>query len=120
ISNNELPYKDVLREFWREFIGAVAEIKDLRVAQVIDALDEVLGPRLFPPRPDGGDPRECPNCHTGRLGLKLGRFGGFVGCTNYPECRYTRQLAASSDGGNDMRKLGEDPETGLDVTVRSG
>jgi DNA topoisomerase-1 len=121
ISNNEIPWKDVLRDFWRDFIGAVDEIKDLRVAQVIDALDAVLGPHLFPPRADGSDPRECPNCHTGRLGLKLGRFGGFIGCTNYPECRYTRQLAVSADGnGGGMRKLGDDPETGLDVTVRSG
>jgi DNA topoisomerase-1 len=121
ISNNEIPWKDVLRDFWRDFTGAVGEIKDLRVAQVIDALDAVLSPHLFPPRADGSDPRECPNCHTGRLGLKLGRFGGFIGCTNYPECRYTRQLAVSADGnGGGMRKLGEDPETGLEVTVRSG
>jgi DNA topoisomerase-1 len=121
ISNNEIPWKDVLRDFWRDFTGAVGEIKDLRVAQVIDALDAVLEPHLFPPRADGSDPRECPNCHTGRLGLKLGRFGGFIGCTNYPECRYTRQLAVSADGnGGGMRKLGEDPETGLEVTVRSG
>jgi DNA topoisomerase-1 len=121
ISNNELPYKDVLRDFWRDFTGAVGEIKELRVAQVIDALDEMLAPHLFPPNSDGSDPRVCPNCKTGRLGLKLGRFGGFIGCTNYPECRYTRQLAVGPDGnGGGMRKLGEDPETGLDVTVRSG
>jgi DNA topoisomerase-1 len=121
ISNNEVNWKDVLRDFWRDFIGAVDEIKDLRVAQVIDALDEMLAPHLFPPRPDGGDPRQCPNCPTGRLGLKLGRFGGFIGCTNYPECRYTRQLASGADGGNGgMRKLGEDPDSGLDVSVRSG
>jgi DNA topoisomerase-1 len=88
---------------------------------VIDALDEVLAPHLFPPRADGSDPRACPNCGNGRLGLKLGRFGGFVGCTNYPECRYTRQLAVSADGGNGgMRKLGEDPDTGVEVSVRTG
>jgi DNA topoisomerase-1 len=121
ISNNEIKWKDVLRDFWRDFIGAVGEIKDLRVAQVIDALDGMLAPHLFPPRADGVDPRQCPNCANGRLGLKLGRFGGFIGCTNYPECRYTRQLAVGADGnGGGMRKLGEDPESGLEVTVRSG
>jgi DNA topoisomerase-1 len=121
ISNNEINWKEVLRDFWRDFVGAVDEIKDLRVAQVIDALDEMLAPHLFPPNPDGSDPRVCPNCQTGRLGLKLGRFGGFIGCTNYPVCRYTRQLATGPDGnGGGMRKLGEDPETGLDVTVRNG
>jgi DNA topoisomerase-1 len=120
ISNNEIKWKDVLRDFWRDFIGAVDDIKELRIAQVIDALDEMLAPHLFPPRADGGDPRQCPNCGTGRLGLKLGRFGGFIGCSNYPECNFTRQLSVGADGNGGMRKLGEDPETGLDVTVRSG
>jgi DNA topoisomerase-1 len=121
ISNNELPYKDVLRDFWKDFIGAVDNIKELRIAQVIDALDEMLSPHLFPPKPDGTDPRKCPNCENGRIGLKLGRFGGFVGCSNYPECKFTRQLTVGADGqGGGMRKLGEDPDTGLEVTVRSG
>ena len=121
ISNNELSYKEVLRDFWRDFIGAVGEIKELRITQVIDALDAMLAPHLFPPRADGTDPRKCPNCENGRIGLKLGRFGGFVGCSNYPECKFTRQLSVSADGGNGgMRKLGEDPVSGLEVTVRNG
>ena len=94
ISNNEMAWRELLRDFWRDFTAAVGDIKDLRVAQVIDALDEMLAPHLFPPRADGTDPRKCPNCGTGRLSLKLGKFGGFIGCSNYPECRYTRQLAA--------------------------
>ena len=88
---------------------------------MIDALDEMLAPHLFPPREDGTDPRKCPNCETGRLSLKLGKFGGFIGCTNYPECRYTRQFSnghGAPDGG--MKKLGEDPASGLEVTLRSG
>src|SRR5262245_2504448 len=124
ISNNEMAWRDLLRDFWREFTAAVGDIKELRVAQVIDALDEMLGPHLFPPRADGADPRKCPNCETGRLSLKLGKFGGFIGCTNYPECRYTRQLAPGNgaNGGPDggMKKLGEDPASGLEVTLRSG
>ena len=121
ISNNELPYKDVLRDFWKGFAGAVGDIKELRITQVIDALDAMLAPHLFPPRADGTDPRQCPNCGTGRIGLKLGRFGGFIGCSNYPECKFTRQLSVGPDGSaGGMRKLGEDPETGLEVTVRSG
>jgi DNA topoisomerase-1 len=121
ISNNEINWKAVLRDFWRNFIGAVGEIKELTVSNVIDALDEMLAPHLFPPNKDGTDPRKCPMCETGRIGLKLGRFGGFVGCSNYPDCRYTRQLSVGADGnGGGMRKLGEDPETGLEVTVRSG
>jgi DNA topoisomerase I len=122
ISNNEMAWRDLLRDFWREFTAAVGDIKELRVAEVIDALDEMLAPHLYPPRDDASDPRKCPNCETGRLSLKLGKFGGFIGCTNYPECRYTRQFVpgngAAPDGG--MRKLGEDPATGLEVTLRSG
>src|SRR5262245_58865246 len=121
ISNNEIAWRELLRDFWRDFTAAVGDIKELRVAQVIDALDEMLGPHLFPPRADGVDPRKCPQCESGRLSLKLGKFGGFIGCTNYPECRYTRQLSngnGAPDGG--MKKLGEDPATKLEVTLRSG
>ena len=122
ISNNEIAWRELLRDFWRDFTAAVGDIKELRVAQVIDALDEMLAPHLFPPRADGTDPRKCPNCETGRLSLKLGKFGGFIGCTNYPECRYTRQFSPAANGAPDggMKKLGEDPATGLDVTLRSG
>jgi DNA topoisomerase I len=122
ISNNEMAWRDLLRDFWREFTAAVGDIKELRVAQVIDALDEMLAPHLFTPREDGRDPRKCPNCETGRLSLKLGKFGGFIGCTNYPECRYTRQFAPGNGAGVDggIKKLGEDPASGLEVTVRSG
>ncbi len=121
IANNEIAWRSLLRDFWREFTSAVGEIKDLRITQVIDALDEMLAPHLFPPRADGVDVRKCPNCEAGKLSLKLGKFGGFIGCTNYPECRYTRQLSTGNgapDGG--MKKLGEDPVSGLEVTLRSG
>jgi len=119
ISNNEIAWQQVLKDFWRDFIGAVNDIKDLRVAEVLDALDEMLGPHIYPPRADGGDPRQCPTCGTGRLNLKAGKFGAFVGCSNYPECRYTRPLAADSAESAD-RILGKDPETGLDVAVKAG
>jgi DNA topoisomerase-1 len=120
ISNNEIDWKQVLRNFWQGFIGAVGDIKELSITQVIDALDEVLAPHLFPPNKDGSDPRKCPMCGNGRIGLKLGRFGGFIGCSNYPDCKFTRQLSVGADGNGGMRKLGEDPETGVEVSVRSG
>ncbi len=110
ISNNEISWQQVLKDFWGDFIGAVDDIKDLRVAQVLDALDEMLGPHIYPPRTDGGDVRQCPTCGTGKLNLKAGKFGAFVGCSNYPECRYTRPLAADSEASAD-RVLGKDPET---------
>ena len=119
ISNNEISWKEVLRDFWTGFIGAVDDIKELRVAQVLDVLDDMLGPHIYPAREDGGDPRQCPTCGTGRLNLKAGKFGAFVGCTNYPECRYTRPLAADSAATAD-RVLGLDPNTGFEVAVKAG
>ena len=82
ISNNEVAWRDVLRDFWRDFIGAIDETKDLKISDVIDALDALLAPHLFPPRADGGDPRVCPSCGNGRLTLKLSKFGAFIGCSN--------------------------------------
>ena len=125
ISDGKLEWKDVLREFWREFTGAVDDIKDLRVSEVLDALNEILGPHIFPPKADGGDPRACPSCGAGRLSLKVGRFGAFVGCSNYPECRYTRQFteqqgAEAETTPPEGKLLGYDPETGLPVTLRKG
>ncbi len=119
ISNNEISWLQVLNDFWRDFIAAVDETKDLRVAQVLDTLDEMLAPHIYPARTDGGDIKQCPSCGTGRLNLKASRFGPFVGCSNYPECRHTRKLSADSADSAD-RVLGKDPETGFDVTVKAG
>jgi DNA topoisomerase-1 len=119
VSNNEISWQQVLKDFWVDFIGAVDEIKDLKVSQVLDALDDMLGPHIYAPREDGGDPRQCPSCGTGKLNLKAGKFGAFVGCSNYPECRYTRPLATDSEATAD-RILGNDPDTGLEVAVKAG
>ena len=96
ISNNEIDWKKVLEDFWVGFIGAVNEIKDLRITQVLDALNDLLGPHIFPAREDGGDVRQCPQCGNGKLSLKVGRFGAFIGCSNYPECTFTRQMTPAS------------------------
>jgi DNA topoisomerase-1 len=121
ISNSEIAWRDVLRDFWRDFMAAIDGTKDLKISQVIDALDELLSPHLFPSQAGGPDPRVCPTCGTGRLSLKLSKFGAFIGCSNYPECRYIRSLSQSAEGGDiGTKKLGDDPETGLEVTVRSG
>jgi DNA topoisomerase I len=103
----------------------VGEIKDLRVGEVLEALNEILGPHVFPPRAEGGDPRQCPNCGEGRLSLKIsGKYGAFIGCSRYPDCRYTRQLSQPEGPAEastpDGKMLGHDPETGLPVTLRTG
>jgi DNA topoisomerase-1 len=124
ISDNKLEWKDVLRDFWRDFTGAVGEIKELRVTDVLEALNEMLGPHIFPAKEDGSDPRTCPSCGAGRLSLKVGKFGAFVGCSNYPECRYTRQFSDAQNGNAEAlpaegKLLGYDPD-GVPVTLRTG
>ncbi|MFD0987143.1 type I DNA topoisomerase [Methyloligella solikamskensis] len=125
ISAGDLAWREVLRDFWRDFTGAVEEIGDLRIAEVLDALNEILGPHIFPQTEPGKDPRACPACDDGRLSLKVGRFGAFIGCSNYPDCRFTRQLAETGDKGDaaasaDGKVLGTDPETGMEITLRDG
>ncbi|WP_281992594.1 type I DNA topoisomerase [Sulfitobacter geojensis] len=91
VSANDANYKDVLTRFWRDFSAAIAETADLRITEVLEKINEVLEPHLFPPLEDGGDPRLCPNCGNGRLSMRTARSGGaFIGCSAYPECRYTR------------------------------
>jgi DNA topoisomerase-1 len=128
VSAGEEDWREVLRAFWRDFSTAVGSTKDLKISDVVTALDEALSPHIFPARADGGDPRKCPSCGDGRLSLRLGKFGSFVGCSNYPECRYTRQLgspqgaegeaAGGEEPGN--KRLGADPDSGQEVTVRDG
>ena len=131
VSNAEIDWRSVLRDFWRDFSAAIGGTKELRVAEVLEALNGLLGPHIFPEKADGGDPRACPTCGAGQLSLKLGKFGAFIGCSNYPECKYTRQLSASgvegegdgssAEGGQPgVRVLGDDPATGLPVTLRDG
>jgi DNA topoisomerase-1 len=123
ISAGELEWKDVLRDFWREFIAAVNDIGDLRITQVLDALNDLLGPHIFPDQGQGTDPRACPSCGIGRLSLKVGKFGAFIGCSNYPDCRFTRQLADTNGEKAalaEAKVLGADPHTGLDVSLRTG
>jgi DNA topoisomerase-1 len=127
ISGGRIDWKTVLEEFWRQFSGAVDETKELRVTHVLDALDKELGPHFFPEAADGRDPRACPTCSAGRLSLKLGKFGAFIGCSNYPECRFTRPLTVGGDNGDapeeareGPKELGLDPVSGLAVTLRKG
>jgi len=121
VSAGDLDWKQLLRDFWKDFSAAVGETKDLKISQVIDELDSVLSPHIFPPGEDGIDPRKCPACAEGRLNLKLGRFGAFVGCTNYPNCKFTRQIGAKpGEGDTGPRELGLFPDSEDQVTLRSG
>lgn len=126
ISDGKLNWQEVLTDFWKHFNAAIDETKELRVSDVLESLNEILGPHIFPVKEDGGDPRLCPACQKGRLSLKVsGKFGAFVGCESYPECKFTRQLTQNPDGPAeastaDGKLLGEDPDTGKPVTLRIG
>jgi DNA topoisomerase-1 len=125
VSAGELDYKVLLRDFWKDFTVATEEIKDLRVSEVLDALNDMLSDHIFPAKADGSDPRKCPTCGTGMLSLKLGKFGAFIGCSNYPECKHTMQLSDAATGQSSEAAagdgvLGTDPESGEEVHLKSG
>ncbi len=139
ISAGDLEWKAVLRDFWNPFHEICDEVIKRSNTEVLDALNETLKAHVFPDREDGADPRKCPKCETGRLSLKVSKFGAFVGCSNYdknkkdgkepnenpPHCNYTRQLTSggASDAGETAdgpQILGIDPETGLEISLRSG
>ncbi len=129
VSDGKLAWKDFLREFWNDFHGHIEGVAELRVSNVIDAINEVMEPHIFPPKVgENGEalnPRACPTCGAGQLSLKLGRFGAFIGCSNYPECKYTRPFGAEKAGAENAipsegKALGLDPASNLEVTLRAG
>ena len=126
VSDGKLNWKQLLSQFWHDFKTAIDSTSELRIANVIDVLDEDLGPHFFK-RDDSGElVRSCPNCSGGRLGLRLGKFGAFIGCSNYPECKFTRQLMTKGEdteaeaGVVGDRHIGDDPDSGMPVYVRNG
>ena len=122
ISAGEIDWRAVLRDFWSAFSEKIDDVSDLRVAEVLEALNRLLGPHIFPVVEEGKDPRVCPTCGTGQLSLKLGRYGAFIGCSNYPDCNYTRQLGADGTEAADSgpQVLGSDDATGEEITLRDG
>ncbi|QCE32370.1 type I DNA topoisomerase [Acetobacteraceae bacterium] len=128
ISDGRLEWHHVMAQFWNGFSHAVGKTENLKISDVIDALDEDLGPHFFPIDDSGKDPRQCPNCETGRLGLRLGRHGAFIGCSNYKKedaiCAYTRPLISGDETPTDMagngRVLGIHPESKLEITLKKG
>jgi DNA topoisomerase-1 len=124
VTTGDADWKDLLARFWRDFSAALGETEGLRITEVLEKINEVLEPHLFPVTPEDPEPRRCKVCGTGRLSLRTARSGGaFIGCSNYPECRYTRPLAGEVEGGEaagpDGKLLGHDP-AGLPVTLRVG
>ncbi len=123
VSGGRAQWQAVLAAFWQDFKPRTGEVMEYQPSEITAALDEFLGSYLFPETGDGSDPRLCPKCGVGRLALRGGRFGAFVACSNYPECKYTRKFAqGGQDGGDDggTEVLGNDHDSGLEVSRRSG
>ena len=122
VSGGRADWQAVLAAFWQDFKPRTAEVMEQKPSDVTAALDEFLAPWLFPDKGDGSDPRLCPKCSAGRLSLRGGRFGSFIACSNYPDCKYTRKFGQggddAADGGDEI--LGTDPETGLEVSRKDG
>ncbi len=126
IASGQVKWKEALRQFWIDFNRIIGETKNLKISEVIDHLDAELGTHFFP---NGDADRKCPACSTGRVSLKFGKFGAFVGCSNYPECKFTKPLEiATADGegddsaalANEPKVLGQDPSSGRTVSIRRG
>ena len=124
VSAGDLDWKELLRSFWGDFHAATQAAGELRTTAILDHLNEALGAHIFPDKGDGSDPRLCPVCQEGQLSLKTSRFGAFIGCSRYPECKYTRPVASpdGADGAAESgdRELGVDPETGKTVNLKIG
>ncbi|MGE5722496.1 MAG: type I DNA topoisomerase [Sphingomonadales bacterium] len=123
VSGGRADWQAVLDAFWRDFKPKTVEIMERKPSEVTAAIDEFLAPFLFPDKDDGSDPRLCPACGEGRLALRGGRFGAFVACSNYPDCKFTRRFGqggeqAAGDAGPTV--LGADPATGAEISLRSG
>ncbi len=124
ISSGDLDWKEAIRDFWQDFFPKTEEVLGIRNSIILEKLNEYLAPHIFPIVEEGADPRDCPTCDDGRLSLKVGKFGAFVGCSNYPECDFTRKLTesneeAAANGGGPM-VLGHHPENHLEITLRDG
>ena len=125
VSGGRAKWQDVLSAFWGDFKPRTQEVMEQKPSEVTAELDTFLGPWLFPDKGDGVDPRACPKCGAGRLALRGGRFGSFVACSNYPECKFTRQFGngagtGAGAGGGEDAVLGQDPESGMDVARKNG
>jgi DNA topoisomerase-1 len=127
VADGKASWRDVLAQFWSPFKSAIDSTKSLTIQEVLATLERELAVLLFPPLENGEDPRACSSCKTGRLNLKLGKFGAFIGCSNYPDCNYTRPISVDDKESQaaalpkvDPVVLGNDPQTGQEITRRTG
>ena len=127
ISGGRLNYINVLDDFWKSFYNLIEQTKEIRITEVIDKLDHQLEDHFFKPNEKNSNPRKCPTCDGGRLGLKLAKTGPFIGCSNYPDCKYATQLTSNLNSDNQNgtgislpKELGIDPKTNKTIIIKQG
>lgn len=136
IASGEANWEDALKSFWKDFHQAVDGASTLKISDVISHLNKSLEHFLFPNPKDPEHPRKCPSCEDGELSLKLGKFGAFIGCSNYPDCKHTTKLSGTAESDDDKENatpenaqkaatfetqvLGSDPQSNQEVTLRKG
>ena len=133
VSDGKLNYKKLLEEFWDGFKPHLNKMSELERDKILDALENELSDLFFPKEDltNNGEPnKKCPTCSNGKLGLELGKYGAFIGCSNYPECKFTKQIASNENKEendanstfmpNDDGILGIDPESGLNAIIKKG
>ncbi|MFM7557546.1 MAG: topoisomerase C-terminal repeat-containing protein, partial [Alphaproteobacteria bacterium] len=129
ISNGELDWKLFLQKFWKDFNGNISEVMEKPFSEVLEVLNQKFGEHIFGRDENGKLKNTCPTCKTGTLGLRLGKFGSFIGCSNYPECKHTMQIFGEESQVNENgelkpqfepKNLGKDPKTGFDILVKIG
>lgn len=128
ISNGKMNWKTFLKKFWKDFSGDTSQVMEKPFPEVLEVLNQKVGGHIFGRDEKGELKNSCPTCNEGKLGLRLGKFGAFIGCSRYPECKHTMQIFAA-EGGEEGRELkpqfepkslGKDPKTGFEIMVKIG
>ena len=124
ISSGKSEWVKILAKFWKEFYPTIEAAKDLRISEVLDKINEILTPHIFPNNDGKKDPRLCHSCNEGILSIRTSRSGSaFIGCSNYPECKFVRPFAVITDESINEKSaegaIGLD-DRGIEIFLKSG
>ena len=124
ISSGKSEWIGILTKFWTEFFPTIEAANDLRISEVLERINDILTPHIFPNTEGKEDPRLCQNCNNGKLSIRTSRSGSaFIGCSNYPTCKFIKPFGViSTDSFNE--KTQEDPigtsDNGEEIYLKSG
>jgi len=131
ISNGKLDWKKFLQQFWLNFNRNIKEVGEKSITEILDVINKKVSPHIFGIDENGNVKNKCPSCETGVLGIKIGRYGVFVGCSNYPECKHTSQIDQGGAGNeteegqfkerfDEPKSLGFYDDKGSEIFLKKG